>query len=735
MPQSSAANWLYVSTLAATLQCLIGLAGVAADEPATLPNLPYHLTARPWRPKDIPRDSYLDAVEGLCRFAARQQDERGAIVDPYLRREHQYSTPYFAAAVGVLLQSGRGDQLREAGVQAMEHSTACLAGGWQSIPDAHGEFFLAPLTAALPMYRPHVDAAIYGRWGKRLKVPVGRIMRDQHGRINNWRTYAIKGEWLRYREGLVSRASAVKLFEDAWLNRSQRERIIGDRWNMYQDWSSDPQSHAVEAVGRGNLLGLIASGYDGPHRDELRNAVERGTRASLFFQDPSGQCPPNGRTDNHVFNDVLYQLAFETMAERAWERGDEQWAGRYRSAALLSFASIDRWRRNDGDWNGSYFVTKNRLDPADRVGYQPASQYMNYNGAVMFHLAEAYKARHSKIRQQPAPTELGGYALAADPRFGSCVANAGGMQMLANLRGDVVPKYGTYWTPLGVVRFGRTGWDSRLGPSDGCRDRESGRAVSFAPTWRESRGWVRLAEKPEHYRGTFSVEFAHPLLVRCRILYHTITGSGGPSFYHDFILTPDGVLATLRCTEPRPFGLTLPVITNDGHPTQVAQQSRLISVAGPNGSDSQNFVCVNDDATLSQAEVQLSSYGWLRPVRLTSSDPNLRVFVYPRSNSDPAADKVRDGFKITRSGFATILGRVEGTLYVGRTSAGGLGDSIDLDGDSTTDVIFDGHCGFLLQLDAGRILAVEADRNIVGVFKGRRVTLPAFSPHTFDEPL
>src|SRR4051812_4663808 len=68
----------------------------AQDLPPTLPDLPFHLTARPWKPLATPRDAYLDAIEGLCRFTAKHQDAKGAVIDPFLKREHQYATPYFA---------------------------------------------------------------------------------------------------------------------------------------------------------------------------------------------------------------------------------------------------------------------------------------------------------------------------------------------------------------------------------------------------------------------------------------------------------------------------------------------------------------------------------------------------------------------------------------------------------------------------------------------------------------
>src|SRR5271169_1809413 len=84
----------------------------------------YHLTARPWKPLGTPRERYLDAIEGDCRFTAKHQDASGAVIDPFLKREHQYATPYFAHAVGTLVEAGRAKDLLPSGVKAMEHATA-----------------------------------------------------------------------------------------------------------------------------------------------------------------------------------------------------------------------------------------------------------------------------------------------------------------------------------------------------------------------------------------------------------------------------------------------------------------------------------------------------------------------------------------------------------------------------------------------------------------------------------
>ncbi|MCX7045544.1 MAG: hypothetical protein NTX50_08690 [Candidatus Sumerlaeota bacterium] len=691
---------------------------------------PFHLTARPWKASSISKNDYLDAIEGICRFTAKHRDAGGAVIDPFLKREHQYSTPYFAFAVGALLQAGRGKDLQDAGIRAMDHATECFSKGNDGIPDRHGEFFLASLPTALDLYMDHAPKEKTDLWRQRLRIARAQVVQ---GGKNNWRAYAMKGEWIRAEMGLANRADATAFIEDAYLNAEQRKRIADDKYHLYQDHITDPESHAVEAVGRGNLLGLIAHGYDGPHAKEITEFVERGTAVTLLLQDPSGQCAPNGRTDDHVFNDVLYQLCFEVMAERAQQAGDGELAGQYRRAAGLSFASIARWRRDDGAWAGSYYITKNHFDPAERVGYQPASNYGNYNGAVMMHLAEALLARRSEIAEKPAPVEIGGYAFATDPKFASAVANAGGMQIFAALRGDTAKAMGRYWTALGIERIGRVNWDTRLGPSDGVRDAKTGQGITFAPTWKEGDRWVRMADVPERYRGTFSVQFAHPLLVRCAIDYAPVRGEG-PSFRHEITLTPDGALAMLTSADKAAFGVTWPILEDDGRPLKVKVGGGMATTTYSDGGDEQCYLSVGAGETVESEEERLqSTYGWLRPVRVAAAAGANRTFIYPRNAADPPAGRVRESFKLTEQGFDSCLGSVRGSLYIGRVSAGGEGRSIDCNGDGKPDAEFDEPCRFVLQLQEGKITAVESDRKTKVKVGGKTYLLEPYMPLSLNK--
>jgi hypothetical protein len=75
---------------------------------------------------------------------------------------------------------------------------------------------------------------------------------------------------------------------------------------------------------------------------------------------------------------------------------------------------------------------------------------------------------------------------------------------------------------------------------------------------------------------------------------------------------------------------------------------------------------------------------------------------------------------------------VKGTLYVGRTSAGGEGKGIDLDNDGKNDVTFDQTRAFILQLKNGRPIAMEADRSVTAIIRGEKLKLAPFTPVTVN---
>jgi hypothetical protein len=237
-----------------------------------------------------------------------------------------------------------------------------------------------------------------------------------------------------------------------------------------------------------------------------------------------------------------------------------------------------------------------------------------------------------------------------------------------------------------------------------------------------------MADVPDRYHGKFSIQFVHPLLVRCAIDYAPFKG-GGPSFRQDFTLTPDGILVTTHSKEAKEFGVTWPLLENDGAPLRVKVSEHSATTRYNNASDEEAYVAMGSGAIAAEEEAKVrSTYGWLLPVRALAGDGINQTFIFPRSASDPSSEKLRESFRLTDDGFASALGSVHGSLYVGRTSAGGEGNALDVDGDGKPDVTFDTSCRFVLQLREGRIIAIEADRNTTVRIGGKSVPLESYVP-------
>ena len=891
-----------------------------SGSPDTLPALRWHLAAHPWIPLDTPRTDPLDKVGDIIAALAPLQywnaadpgdvqdggdAQNGSLIDPFNLREHQYATPYFAFAVATAVSAGRQAALLEAGARALDHSTADIAGldGDTKANDNHGEFFGAPMMKALrlfrqlaPQYPAILTPARIARWQARLST--SRVSYMNNGVGQNWRTYGMKGEWLRVQDGLVPRSAGtgagsyqgVSYIEWYW-NNEQRARYARDRdqfflepyYLMYHDDDTNSrQNFAYHGGATGNLLDLIRNGYDGPSRDDILAMIGFAARSSLLTLSGNGDAPASGRTGNHIWNDVVYGNTFEQMAELAWAGGDAHLAGQFRRAARLAFRSAWRFQQEQG-W---FSVTKSLLPPAHKNVYYDWSALTNYNGYTEIHSSEAFATRLSPIPEQPVPAEIGGFAFSLDPQFATSFANAGGMQVQLCTRGSSQSandlQAGVNSFTLGIVRFSRPDWESRLGPADGWTAANWSQAISFAPTFFENGAWKLLSELPDRYGGVFTPGFVHPLLVRGTLALTPKAGQAGPSFALNLTLTPDGVLVdAVRTAGTEAFGITWPLLEFDGkhvldtridsgiattaYPKQSATRivreaesasfsggvsvasstpgfsgtgyadlpagastlewsgvpggdggpatvgfrytlrqsvaaSRTLTVrvngearpvtfvhtGNPNtygggllsfpmywhqlhlpatllagaantvrleategsgldidelrvfpadatqaGPDQQAFIALGDspapaiDATTAPRR---SAYGDQRPLRVTNGGAALATFVYPRKAADPSAAAVRASFVRDGADFSSVLGRVRGDTYVGRTSAGGVGSGIDLDGDGTNDVTFDQSCSFVLQLDGGAVTAVEADRFVVFRHAGREIRLAPYTP-------
>jgi len=702
----------------------------------------FHLTARPWAPLNLPRDRYLRNAESVARAMVMYQDASGAIVDPVRMREFQYATPFFVYAGAALVDTGRAPDLLDATVRGMEHSSgqigaAATMDSASVIPDNHGTFFVAPLAGAYTLLKSKVPAATADRWRTNLATPIDRVgvLYD-----NNWRTYSMKGQWLRGLAGIIPMADAISWVDFNWTGMGPGRTAITPQLShigppdlqFYHDIEVEPETYTYDSVARMNMEAVLENGYAGANKDTITTFTVKGGENAVKALDPTGQGAAGGRSSDHSWNDVVPGNLYERLANRWKAAGDNERAGRYRRAAMLALIGSDRWLRPDG----SYSITKNQFDFTLQVHYADYSSRTQYNGSMMYHQAESYYEHQDGIDEWPTWNEIGGYVLQTDPKFEGVFANAGGMLVQVALRGQVGLNHALYWTALGVIRFSRVGWDSRLGPSDGIRDEKSNLGLSFAPTFLQSGSWVRLASMPDVYRADATVTFVHPLLVRFALDYHPMASQAVPTFHEEFVVTPDGVLTTLTSSAPDgQWGLTWPVLVNDGAGAlATAFASSMASTRFASGTDEENFIAVGGGApTLTMDGVVRSGYGDLQSVRYVAAAPSAnRTFIYPRDASGPAAAAVRDSFTMTPNGFRTALGRVDGNTYVGSTSAGGEASAVDIDGDGNPDVSFDQTCKFVVQLSNGRVIAVEADRPVhVTIGTAAPIALQPYVPVRF----
>lgn len=564
----------------------------ATSVPSTLPNLPYHLTSRPWHAVEDSLDGVKQQLDDAMHALAPQQDAKsGIIIDLYEKKEVQYSTPLFAFNVATLLNLGRASDLAEAGAKALDACTNDIATGMAN--DYHGEFYCAPMCKAIRLFEkvsnkfPQVvTKERVAEWKKRMSLPREKFMSLRVRQ--NWRTFAMKGEWLREQDGYIK--DGTKWNELCWTSKvegGQRERFFRDKeqykispyFLMYHDDTADPETFAYNGATTANLLDMLENGYAGKSAKEMRDTVAYSLHGAMNLLGASGEAPAGGRTGEHIWDDTVYAIGFEMMAEIEHKKGNDALAGQYRRAVTLLLASHSRFQQERG-W---FSITKNQFPSAYKNRYASWSGLTNYNGYTLACLSEIIAARKSKIPQSPAPYEIGGYSITLDPEFSNTFLNAGGMQAQVCTRGETDAYGNVQWHTLGITRISRTGWESRLGPAAGHINLDFSDAVSLCPAYFENGKWNRLCSVPKQYQGIVTTEFVHPLLTKATVHFSPVKGQSGANFEMKMTITPDGILLDTSCDDSnKKIGVVLPMLDFDGK-TQLTKsyENQIAAISYP----------------------------------------------------------------------------------------------------------------------------------------------------------
>lgn len=594
-----------------------------------------------FEPTGLTRKDYLTLAAGVVDFFKQQQDERGAIIDPYRKEEFQYSTPCFALTAAALVKYAGREDLLEPAARAMDW--ACETLNKKKAATGHEDFFPPQLAHALVLLKPLVPAERAARWEHWLgsydpfvtyAVPPGG---GNWGGGENWNVIAASGEGLLHQLGLRPSIDFVELSFAAQGYR------FSSPWGLYTE---SPMCYDI--FPRMYVADLLSTGFQCRGSDRLAEVNRRGMLTSLFMQSPTGELPTGGRSAQHVWNEAEQCVSFEIAAAQYAAAGDAVLAGAFKRAAHLSARAMRPWVRPSGE----FWVLKNHNDPAVRHGYEWYTSHSQYNllAAAMLAMAYDHAATTESVAEHATPADVGGYVIRLDSPFNKVIANAAGMYVEIDYSADL------HYNPTGLLRVHRTGCDPQIGPSDGLVEKPSyavpegpGTTAAVGVAWQTSAGdWQRLAQTGLHDKEPAGP--AAPLRVAVDVIEQTpakvafrLTYDGnfdGPErVIETYVLTPTAVeLKTELPGYGGPTQMVWPVLANDGaHELAIDVNGARVVVASPRGSET--FTPVGS-ATITLPETRYACRnGWARlgvaefPAGVA---PTLRIT--PTSDGKPYAD-------------------------------------------------------------------------------------------------
>ena len=470
------------------------------------------------------REDYLRITAGIVKYFQHFQTSDGRIIDPFLHKEVQYSTPCYAWAAAALVAAGSETNLLESASLALDAALQELSSNHAA--DNHGDFFTFPSMLAYENLRERVAPERRKKWENDLRaIEPTQIYRDlpkkSRDEVHNWNVVALSGEFLRHQDGFTDLS-----FVENYLQKQLH-------WFTSSGQYRDPNTPmAYDHFPRHFLAAIIERGYNGAHREILTNLLDRAAWTSLLMQSPRGELPTGGRSAQHQWNEAEQCVTYEIWSRRKQREGDAVAAQAFKRAAHLALQSIERWVRPSGE----LWIVKNRFDPGLRHGFQGYSSHSQYNLLAASMLSTAWFFADEEISEGAAPADTGGFAIEL-PEFHKIFANAGGLYLEIDTGADAE------YNSTGLIRVHKTGIESLIGPSDVSPISDEALATGIA--WREDGKWRSLAS---FGRGAikgvqFSLLEAKPNHVRFKVRYE-LQRTNVIAVWENYDLTPSQIRVT-----------------------------------------------------------------------------------------------------------------------------------------------------------------------------------------------
>ena len=590
---------------------------------------------RDFTPTGLSREDYLPVMAGVVDFFLTLQDKHGAIIDPYRKKEFQYSTPCFALTAGALAKYAGREDLLEPAAKAMDWSCETLCK--KKAATGHEDFFPVQIAHALMILKPLVAPERAAQWEKWLSsydpykiyaVPPGGGNWDGG---ENWNVISSSGEGLFHQLGIRENIDWVEVSIAAQGYR------FSSPWGLYMEGPM-----VYDLFPRMWVADLLATGFKCRGTDKLAEMIRRGVITSLFIQSPTGELPCGGRSAHHQWNEAQECTSFEIAAAQAAAGGDKVLAGSYKRAAHLALNSTKRWVRPSGE----FWVLKNRNDPAARHGYEWYTSHSQYNllASAMLAIGYEYAESTEAIKEQPAPADVGGYVIMLEAPFNKVIANAGGMYVEIDYNADLL------FNPTGLLRIHRMGCNPQLGPSDGL-SADAEYALPDGPrttaavgvAWRDSSGnWRSLAEngylhgKPAGRSTPIEFKLSDVTESPQRVTFSlTYNGNfdGPEKIVERYVLTPDNVEVTAELVGYNgPTRYLWPVLANDGAgELDIKVSNKQVCVTA--GGTTQEFASIGASSVQMGKELYGHRNGWAKlAVAEYPAGINPAIRITPKNN-------------------------------------------------------------------------------------------------------
>lgn len=518
----------------------------------TVSTLQHSLSKSQIAPTGLTRSDYLDVINGIVSYFRHFQAPDGRIIDPFVHREVQYSTPCYAWAATALIVSGKRPDLLDSAIAALENALQQLAEAKPA--DRHGDFFTFPAMLAYEHLRDRVPLEHRQKWDQLLRtIDPYRAYRDvlteTRRTVHNWNVVAIAGEFLRHQQGFTD-LSFVERHLEVQLQHFTVEGLYRDP-NVPMAYDHFPRHF---------LAAMLERGYAGRHKAALNELLERSSWTSLLIQSPCGELPTGGRSAQHQWNEAMQCVTYEIWAKRKWREGDKIAAQAFKRAAHLALQSVKRWVRPSGE----LWIVKNHFDPALRHGFEGYSFHSQYNLLAASMLATAWLFADEQIPEGTCPADVGGFVVHL-PDFHKVIANASGLYVEIETAAD--PNYNS----TGLLRVHKAGVDPLVGPSDGAAIRDEPLAIGIA--WLEDNLWQPLAGlgRKQIVNTTVTVHEATPQQVRFEIRYE-VNRPKVRAVVETYELTPEQVRVTVEVDgKVDKLLVRFPALAFDGQRTSLIQ--------------------------------------------------------------------------------------------------------------------------------------------------------------------